>query len=267
MSWKEKINMENFEIGRESIQTSWSSLLTEALYRKHYLATKALLRLSDTIYETEDISASSTTDNNNMHNSHFCDNATQDNDGTSEKVTKTENESLSFSTKKVLKETRFSYFTVLAVQTNNVKLVRLLLTHQFGIEWPHLLDCHCWLCENDKFGQAKRRIETLQALSNPLWLNMNCDDPFLTSFKIMKKCRRFRSQQDCYEKEYDLITKQNLRFCTGLLDQVRDENEVRCLMRWNDVMFEPFKNVKSLAFIRLGFKYDIKEVRINNFHY
>jgi len=80
----------------------------------------------------------------------------------------------------------------------------------------------------------------------------------------MKECRRYRSQQDCYEKEYDAITKQNVRFCTGLLDQVRNENEVRCLMRWDEVSFEPFKNVKNLAFIRLGFKYDIKEVSINS---
>ena len=71
----------------------------------------------------------------------------------------------------------------------------------------------------------------------------------------------YRSQQDCFEKEYELLAKESMLFCTGLLDNVHDEMEVRHLMRWREKKFEPFKDVHELAFIRLGFKYNVKEVR------
>ena len=53
--WRESMNMENLETslggGEETIRVEWSDLLAEALKRKHYLASKALLRLKNTLYD------------------------------------------------------------------------------------------------------------------------------------------------------------------------------------------------------------------------
>eukprot|EP00111_Clytia_hemisphaerica_P023283 TCONS_00068504-protein len=251
--WRETVNMENFEAS-ETIQTQWCQLLVEALQRKHYLATKSLLRLADLIYGGDRGTHPSNVQNNDFH-LYF---RNKELTG-SERQRKHDSENISPYMRSI-RESKFSYFMVLAVQTNNLKIIRLLLTHQFNILWPHLLDCRCWLCESDKLGQAKRRIETMQALSNPLWINLTCKDPFLTSFRIIKTCRLFRAQQDCYEKEYNLLTRQNVNFCTGLLDQIQNEKEVKHLMRWRESNFEPFKDIHQLAFIRLGFKYNVPEV-------
>ena len=35
-------------------------------------------------------------------------------------------------------------------------------------------------------------------------------------------------------------------------------------MKWREKKFEPFKDIHNLAFIRLGFKYDVKEVQYFN---
>ena len=211
--WLESFNMDTLEEnGGETVRTAWASLLTEALKRKHYLATKALLRLSSTLFEG--------VDTRNRTGSEFFNINHNNNNGTSPSRIKTTNNVTTTKNHQVqhlrnreltrserqavaktdsqnpymrsIKESTISYLTVLAVQTNNIKFIRLMLSHGFDIQWPHLLDCRCWLCESDKLGQAKGRIETIQALSNPLWISLTCKDPFLTSFRITKICRQFR---------------------------------------------------------------------------
>ena len=202
--WRESVNMENLlQTGGETVQVAWTNLLTEALKRKHYLATKALLRLTKKLYghgERNGISSELFNNNNNVDSITTTTTTTANHQvlylrnrdltrSERQNVNKADNENPYM---RSIKESMMSYLTVLAVKTNNVKFIRLMLSHGFDIQWPHLLECRCWLCESDKLGQAKGRIETMQALSNPLWIHLTCKDPFLTSFRITKTCRQFR---------------------------------------------------------------------------
>lgn len=210
--WLETVNMETLhQNSGETIRAAWSSLLTEALKRKHYLATKALLRLTNTLFEginSRKKTGSSFFNNNNNNFGTPTRIRTTTTTRTTTKnhqiqyvrnceLTRSERQAVNTTDSenpymRSIQENTISYLTVLAVQTDNIKFIRLMLSHGFDIQWPHLLDCRCWLCESDKLGQAKGRIETMQALSNPLWISLTCKDPFLTSFRITKTCRQFR---------------------------------------------------------------------------
>lgn len=155
-----------------------------------------------------------------------------------------------------------SYYTVLAVNSDDARIMSLFHKYNYSIEYPHELNCKCPPCRNDQLGQSKKRINTMQALSHPIWIGLTSNDPFLTSFKISKKCRKYRAFQDCYENVYNNIIKQNKDFCCALLDHIENEAEVQCLMQWNHEKFNPFSNVKDLDFVRLGIRYNQKEVSI-----
>ena len=210
-------NMESLQQnGGETVRAAWSSLLTEALKRKHYLATKALLRLTNILFEgvSNRNRTGSEFFNRNHNNNNACTQTTTETTTTStttapstknhqvqylrsRELTRSERQTVNKTDSdnpymRSIKESTMSYLTVLAVQTDNIKFIRLMLSHGFDIQWPHLLECRCWLCESDKLGQAKSRIETMKALSNPLWISLTCKDPFLTSFRITKTCRQFR---------------------------------------------------------------------------
>lgn len=262
----------------------WHSLLKEALLRRSYNATEKLLTLSSFFINPSNFSSPATTAsttptttttttttatpiafNNTSIDSNSYTNQTniflppkQETDGNRNKRKH----------HKVIyyhedKENRYdqSYYTVLAVKTNDARFIKLFRMYNFTIDFPHEMNCKCLLCETDQIGQSKKRVNTLQALSSPLWIALTSEDPFLTSFKISKKCRKFRAFQDCYENVYDNIIKQNREFCCSLLDHIENENEVQCLMKRNHESFNPFTNVKHLDFIRLGIKYHQKEVR------
>lgn len=145
-----------------------------------------------------------------------------------------------------------------SAKNGNFQILKLFLSNGFGISEPHDFGCVCSVCSVDRLGQSKRRIEHLKALSNPVWIGLTSTDPFLTAFKIYKKCKTLGRQEDCFEKTYHQLKDDCQRFCCELLDQLESENEVICLMKYDEIRV---KENGHLSFIKLAIEYEQKEVR------
>ena len=109
---------------------------------------------------------------------------------------------------------------ILAARNGNYQLIKLFLDKQYSISLPHRLDCSCLRCQDNKLGKSKRRLEALQALSNPLYISLTSEDPFLTAFKLCASAREFGIQDDCFENNYKELADANQKFCLFLLDEV-----------------------------------------------
>ena len=113
-----------------------------------------------------------------------------------------------------------SHALILAARNGNYQLMKLFLDKHYSIGIPHPIDCPCFKCQDNKLGQSKRRLEALQGLSNPLYISLTAEDPFLTAFKLCGLARRFALQDDCFESNYKEVATENQKFCLGLLDEV-----------------------------------------------
>ncbi|XP_057296724.1 short transient receptor potential channel 4-like isoform X2 [Hydractinia symbiolongicarpus] len=151
-------------------------------------------------------------------------------------------------------KTEIDFLLCEAVHRDCYDAVSLLLDF---ITEPHDFGCLCSVCSVDRLGQSKRRIEHLKALSNPVWIGLTSTDPFLTAFKIYKKCKTLGRQEDCFEKTYHQLKDDCQRFCCQLLDQLESENEVICLMKYDEIRV---KENGHLSFIKLAIEYEQKEV-------
>ena len=113
-----------------------------------------------------------------------------------------------------------SHALILAARNGNYQLMKLFIDKHYSIAPPHRLDCNCLKCQDNKLGQSKKRLEALQALSNPLWISLTSEDPFLTAFKLCKQSRKFSEQDDCFENDYQQLARSNQQFCLDLLDEI-----------------------------------------------
>lgn len=109
---------------------------------------------------------------------------------------------------------------ILAAREGKYQLMKLFIDKQYSIAPPHPIDCFCLKCQDNKLGQSKKRLESLQALSNPLWIALTSEDPFFTAFKLCASARKFGVQDDCFESSYRELSEANQKFALGLLDEV-----------------------------------------------
>ena len=109
---------------------------------------------------------------------------------------------------------------ILAAHNGKYQMIKLLLDKHYSIAIPHRLDCSCLNCKDNKLGQSKKRLEALQALSNPMYISLTSEDPFLTAFKLCASARMFGEQDDCFESYYLELADANQKFCLALLDEV-----------------------------------------------
>ena len=146
---------------------------------------------------------------------------------------------------------------ILAAKNGNLNLLKLFLKYNYTIPPPHYTDCQCHKCTADKLRQSKHRIETMKALSNPYWISLTSDDPFLTAFKLRNLSEKFGAEDDSCENQYVSIAKQNVEFCLELLDEIETEAECICLMKHKKYKEERGEDV---AFINMAIEYEQKEV-------
>ena len=118
------------------------------------------------------------------------------------------------------RERNSSHAMILAARKGNYQLIKLFLDNHYSIALPHPLDCSCLRCQDNKLGQSKRRLEALQALSNPLYIYLTSEDPFLTAFKLCAMARQFGVQDDCFENNYRELAEANQKFCLCMLDEI-----------------------------------------------
>ena len=113
--------------------------------------------------------------------------------------------------------------------STDIKLVRLFFKptifyrkgNPFDIQSLFVqVSCGCENCTGDKLGQTKLRLETLKALSCPVWVALTSDDPFLGMFKLCKWCREFSKENISFGAEYEALSKKAVNLCEELLDEV-----------------------------------------------
>ena len=158
-------------------------------------------------------------------------------------------------------KTKESVALELAARNGNYHIIKLFIARNYTIGNPHGLDCKCISCHTNRLGQSLRRIEILKAISNPIWIGLTSDNPFLTSFKLYQVSKKFGEQEDCFESKYNALLEGDQIFCSQLLDQIESEEEVRCIMKCgSNVELDLESNCWDLSFIRLAIKYNQKEV-------
>ena len=98
----------------------------------------------------------------------------------------------------------------------------------------------------------------MKALSNPTWISLTAEDPFLTSFELCGLNRDLRHCTDSFHVEYDKIYKETRRYSAELLDEIRTNEEGAILMRCKKISQRSDSN--GLDFISLALDYDQQEV-------
>lgn len=157
---------------------------------------------------------------------------------------------------------------LLAIQNENYDMIKLFHRYNYTLSLPHAIDCHCLSCMDDKFGQRKRCIDTLRALSNPLWIAVTATDPFQDLFELHKLKYSLKSHHDCFQIEYDKMCEENEDVCKTLLNEIKSEQEGEILMNYkthkdrNDVLTTDYGGLtrtrRDLSFIELAVDYKQK---------
>ena len=150
-----------------------------------------------------------------------------------------------------------------AVQNGDAAIIKAFITRNFIITYPHSLDCTCRPCYIDPLFQSKTRIDTYKSISNPLWIWMTSDDPFLTAFKLCSNFVKLAAQEDAFEKTYKELDQRCRTFCLELLDQCQSRQEQIVLMNLGEVPNDDASDdgeQNSLKFLKLAIDCKQKEV-------
>ena len=98
----------------------------------------------------------------------------------------------------------------------------------------------------------------LRALTNPVWISLTAEDPFLESFKLCQLNRDLRHCTDSFQAEYDKIYETSKDYGVDLMDEIRTNEEGATLMRFKKIAKR--SDCNGLDFIKFAIDYDQKEV-------
>ena len=154
---------------------------------------------------------------------------------------------------------------ILAAQKGNYELIKLFLSRGFRVDAPHDILCGCCTCKHDPLCSTKARIMTYSAISNPMWIALTSDDPFLTAFSLSRELTLLQNFEDSYENAFAAMKAQVQTFCMELLDCVESGAEqfrVINMIEHVDCSDEDVSQRPewSLKFIKCAFTYKLKKV-------
>lgn len=152
---------------------------------------------------------------------------------------------------------------IFAAENNHNEFLKLFIKYDYTIPEPHVTNCRCMKCQNDKLGEAINRMSILRALSNPVWIGLTSQDPFLTSFQLCQLNRKYGDQDDSFENKYEELSEMNYKLCLKLLDTVESEKEGTCIMRHKSI--SQGKGA-DLTFVSLAVDYNQKEVMVDSLY-
>ena len=58
------------------------------------------------------------------------------------------------------------------------------------------------------------------ALSNPIWIALTSEDPFLTLFKLQHMMKKYSAEDDSFEHDFEEMSSKCVTLCEHLLNQV-----------------------------------------------
>lgn len=151
---------------------------------------------------------------------------------------------------------------VFASEIESNEFLKLFHKYEYNIPIPHVTNCDCDVCQDDKFGAAVSCMTLLNALSNPVWIALTSQDPFLTTFKLCRLSRQYKSEDDSFEREYESISEKNIALSLKLLDEVKSGAEGECIM-----LHKSKSHDNDMAFVNLAIEYDQKDVGFHFFFF
>ena len=93
----------------------------------------------------------------------------------------------------------------LAVKNRNVPMINVFRKYGYTLEQPHSAYCSCLKCQSNDYEHVKNQVIRLKALSNPVWLSLTADDPFLVCFQLAALNRELRHCTVSFGETYDSI--------------------------------------------------------------
>ena len=150
---------------------------------------------------------------------------------------------------------------VVAAHLGNYDVLKLFISKGFNLEKPHDVLCKCEHCQEDYFRQSQKRLDIYRAMSNPMWISLTENDPFLTAFKLSKNLKCSAKQEDEFERDYLALSLQCSQFALGLLDECKSAKEQTTVLNFpgNDASKEEFCE-ETLGLIHSAIAYGQKEV-------
>lgn len=170
-----------------------------------------------------------------------------------------------------LLDKQFSDFTpditpiILAAQTNNYEIIKLLLQRGVSIPQPHTIRCNCMECVSssdvDVLRQSRSRLNIYKALASPSLIALSSEDPFLTAFQLSWELKELSTVENEFKSEYEELSRTCKQFAKDLLDQTRSSRELEVILNYRDDI-NPLldENINELARLKLAIKYSQKEV-------
>ncbi|XP_030600432.1 short transient receptor potential channel 4b [Archocentrus centrarchus] len=165
---------------------------------------------------------------------------------------------------------QFSDFTpeitpiILAAQTNNYEIIKLLLQRGVSIPQPHAIRCNCMECVSssdvDVLRHSRSRLNIYKALSSPSLIALSSEDPFLTAFQLSWELKELSTVENEFKSEYEELSRTCKQFAKDLLDQTRSSRELEVILNYRDNI-NPLldENTNDLARLKLAIKYSQKE--------
>lgn len=170
-----------------------------------------------------------------------------------------------------LLDKQFSDFTpditpiILAAQTNNYEIIKLLLQRGVSIPQPHAIRCNCMECVSssdvDVLRHSRSRLNIYKALASPSLIALSSEDPFLTAFQLSWELKELSTVENEFKSEYEELSRTCKQFAKDLLDQTRSSRELEVILNYRDDI-NPLldENINELARLKLAIKYSQKEV-------
>uniref|UniRef100_A0A3Q2DW77 Transient receptor potential cation channel subfamily C member 4 n=1 Tax=Cyprinodon variegatus TaxID=28743 RepID=A0A3Q2DW77_CYPVA len=170
----------------------------------------------------------------------------------------------------ILQDRQFSDFTpditpiILAAQTNNYEIIKLLLQRGVSVPQPHAVRCNCVDCMSnsdvDSLRNSRSRLNIYKALSSPSLIALSSEDPFLTAFQLSWELKELSTVENEFKSEYEELSHMCKQFAKDLLDQTRSSKELDIILNYRDNI-NPLmdENTNDLARLKLAIKYSQKE--------
>ncbi|XP_054884178.1 short transient receptor potential channel 4b [Poeciliopsis prolifica] len=170
----------------------------------------------------------------------------------------------------ILLDRQFSDFTpditpiILAAQTNNYEVIKLLLQRGVSVPLPHAVRCNCMDCMSntdvDSLRRSRSRLNIYKALASPSLIALSSEDPFLTAFQLSWELKELSTVENEFKSEYEELSHMCKQFAKDLLDQTRSSKELDIILNYRDDI-DPLmdENNNDLARLKLAIKYSQKE--------
>ncbi|KAF7665930.1 hypothetical protein LDENG_00128200 [Lucifuga dentata] len=170
----------------------------------------------------------------------------------------------------ILLDKQFSDFTpditpiILAAQTNNYEIIKLLVQKGVSMPQPHEVRCNCVECVSssdvDSLRHSRSRLNIYKALSSPSLIALSSEDPFLTAFRLSWELQELSKVENEFKSEYEELSQQCKQFAKDLLDQTRSSRELEMILNYrDDINLLEEEGNNDLARLKLAIKYHQKE--------